>query len=82
LEEQVRGVGLERQIAEFVDDQQLRLGEETEPMAARATSKKQTADQPSSSQARLAPAEPTAPPTNIPAMKIVLSRLRAPGLSA
>ena len=31
LEEQMRGVGLEQQIAEFVDNQQLGLGEEAEP---------------------------------------------------
>jgi hypothetical protein len=28
----MRGVGLERQIAELVDDQQLGLGEEAEPL--------------------------------------------------
>ena len=32
LEEEVRGVRLERQIAEFVDDQQLGLGVEAEPL--------------------------------------------------
>lgn len=32
LEEEVRGVWLERQVAEFVDDQELRLGTEAEPV--------------------------------------------------
>src|ERR1700740_2568230 len=39
-------------------------------IAIRAAPKAQTAAQPESCQARLAPAEPTAPPTNIPPMKI------------
>jgi len=32
LEEEMGGVGVERQIAEFVDDQELGLGEEAEPL--------------------------------------------------
>src|SRR5207248_3019591 len=32
LEEQVRGIGLERQVAELVDDQELGLGVEAEPV--------------------------------------------------